>query len=150
LASILYAEDDVALRRVSTLTLTGSGYLVTPVEDGLHAWEALHAGHYDLLITDNDMPRLTGLELATKARLEGVAVPIIMASGSLQCLAGTDREWLHLAATLSKPFTTEKLLATIKQVLRAASSVRPDGELLPLLAEAEWDIKPARYWGLNE
>jgi PleD family two-component response regulator len=72
LASILYAEDDPLLRGFSVEILTHSGYAVTPVEDGLQAWAALHSKGYDLLITDNNMPRMTGLELAAKTRIEGM------------------------------------------------------------------------------
>ena len=65
-------------------------YAVTPVEDGLQAWAALHSKGYDLLITDNNMPRMTGLELAVKTRLEGMKLPIIVASGTVELLAKTD------------------------------------------------------------
>ena len=63
LARILYAEDDPVQRGLSVRILTLSGYAVTSVEDGLQAWAALHSDRYDLLITDNNMPRMTGLEL---------------------------------------------------------------------------------------
>jgi len=106
LASILYAEDDSVLRGLSADILTHSGYVVTPVEDGLEAWDALHSDRYDLLITDNNMPRMTGLELASKTRLEGMKLPIIVASGTVGLLAGTDYDWLRVAAKLQKPFAT--------------------------------------------
>ena len=76
--------------------LTHSGYAVTHVEDGLQAWEALHCDRYDLLITDNNMPRMTGLELAAKSRLEGMKLPIIVASGDVELLSATDHVWLRL------------------------------------------------------
>ena len=148
--SILYAEDNDALRRLSTLTLTRSGYDVTPVQDGLQAWEALHTGHYDLLIADNEMPRMTGLELATKARHEGIELPIIMASGSLGCLTGSDHECLRVSASLSKPFSSDTLLDAVKEALCAISSSRRDAEFRSEPAEAAWETRPTRHWGLNE
>ncbi len=82
-ANILYADGDQTLRRVATQTLTRTGYRVTAAESGLRAWEALHASEYDLLITDTETPRLSGLELAAMARLEGMTLPIIVACGPL-------------------------------------------------------------------
>src|SRR6185436_18496899 len=61
LASILYVEDDSAIRLCWSELLTCAGYSVTAVADGIEAWEALQSGRYDLLVTDNDMPRLTGM-----------------------------------------------------------------------------------------
>ena len=43
LASILYADTDAPLRGFAVQILTSSGYAVTPVQDGLLAWEALHS-----------------------------------------------------------------------------------------------------------
>ena len=151
LASILYAEDDSVLRGLSADILTHSGYVVTPVEDGLEAWDALHSDRYDLLITDNNMPRMTGLELASKTRLEGMKLPIIVASGTVGLLAGTDYDWLRVAAKLQKPFATDQLLKTVEQVLRAAASVRRKSDIFfPVLLPSFSHITPYQHWGLNE
>lgn len=151
LGSILYAEDDPLLRGFSVEILTHSGYAVTPVEDGLQAWAALHSKGYDLLITDNNMPRMSGLELAAKTRLEGLKLPIIVASDAVRFLAGTDHDWLRLAARLQKPFASEELLKTVEQVLRPAASVRQRNDIFfPLLPQRFSHITPYQRWGLNE
>src|SRR5690242_5426797 len=80
LFSILYAEDNLELRHVYTRILKAAGYLVTSVNDGAKAWELLDTGQFDLLITDNEMPCMTGLELAAKVRLSRMNLPIIVAS----------------------------------------------------------------------
>ena len=151
LVSILYAEDDPPSRRFSVEILTHSGYAVTPVEDGLQAWTALHSKGYDLLITENNMPRMSGLELVAKTRLEGMKLPIIVASGAVGFLAGTDHDWLRLAARLQKPFASEELLKTVEQVLRPAASVRQRNDIFfPLLPQRFSHITPYQHWGLNE
>jgi CheY-like chemotaxis protein len=151
LANILYAEDDSVLRGLSADILTRSGYVVTPVEDGLEAWDALHSDRYDLLITDNNMPRMTGLELAAKTRREGMKLPIIVASGTVGLLAGTDYDWLRVAAKLQKPFATDQLVKTVEQVLRAAASVRRRSDsFFPALLPSFSHITPYQHWGLNE
>jgi DNA-binding response OmpR family regulator len=58
---ILVVDDDVDLRKLNTQVLVLSGYQVNAAEDGEAAWEYLQANSYDLLITDNRMPRLSGL-----------------------------------------------------------------------------------------
>jgi len=45
--------------------LTARGYLADVAVDGMDGWNALHSGNYDLVITDVDMPRMDGIELAT-------------------------------------------------------------------------------------
>ena len=148
---ILYAEDEPAIRRFSTLALTHSGYAVTAVEDGEQAWDALHAEPFDLLITDNDMPRLTGVELVTKARLGGIDLPVIVTSGSVGLFTGGDLGWLRLATMLQKPFTTDDLLDSVQRVLRAAASVTGRREVFsPAFAEAAAWIEPMQHWGINE
>ena len=150
-AKVLYAEDDPAIRRLSALALGRSGYAVTTVGDGQQAWEALHVEQFDLLVTDNDMPRLTGLELITKARLDGIELPIIVACGSADSFAGGEWEWLRLAATLQKPFSPDDLLNSVKQVLRAAASLDQDRDgLIPAFTEAAMSVEPVQHWGINE
>ena len=53
---------------------------VIQASDGEEAWDALHCGHYDMLITDNEMPRLSGIKLVERVRDSGMSLPIIMAT----------------------------------------------------------------------
>jgi two-component system sensor histidine kinase and response regulator WspE len=79
---ILLVEDDAAVRRINARVLARSGYQVATAEDGDAGWEALHANHFDLLITDHSMPRLSGLQLVKKVRSARLALPVILVSGS--------------------------------------------------------------------
>lgn len=63
--------------------LLRAGYEVDSAEDGSVAWDTLNACSYDLLINDNNMPNLTGLELLRKVRDHHIALPVIMASGTI-------------------------------------------------------------------
>ena len=101
------------------MLLTRSGYHVDTAADGLEALAALRASPYNLLITDHQMPRLTGLQLAAQARLAGMNLPIVLASGSVEALEDTDSERLGFAARLAKPFNAEDLLKTVSQALSA-------------------------------
>jgi DNA-binding response OmpR family regulator len=116
-------EDDATIRNIYGEILLQAGYSVDLAVDGLIGWEALQRKKYELLITDHDMPRLTGLELAVRARRAGLALPIIIASASPCFAEGDDYyAWLRLSSLLPKPFTPRALLQTVEEVLCAVAS----------------------------
>jgi DNA-binding response OmpR family regulator len=117
---ILVVEDEPNIRQLNTGVLIKSGYDVDAAEDGAAAWEALNADSYDLMITDNKMPRLTGVELLKKLYAHRMALPVIMATGELPTEEFTRYPWLQPAAMLLKPYTIEELLGMVRKVLREA------------------------------
>jgi len=123
MANVLVAEDDPILRKVNTQILSRAGYQTTAVADGRAAWEALSTNAFDLLITDNDMPNLTGMQLVAKLRRNKIRLPIILASGSADSFSGAEYQWLDLTACLEKPFTPDDLLQTVARILNADSTV---------------------------
>ena len=115
---ILVVEDETEIRQLSAEVLARAGFAVDAAEDGIAAWEALHAKDYHLLITDHDMPRLSGLELVKRMRSARMALPVILASGTLPMQQPQWDHELQLAALLPKPFSADQLLGTVKEVLR--------------------------------
>jgi DNA-binding response OmpR family regulator len=115
---ILVVDDDLLIRQLSAKALSHSGYRVDAAEDGAAAWEALSGADYDLVITDNDMPKVSGIELLEKLHTARIAVPVILASGQFPTEALHRRPWLRLAASLEKPFEVNKLVETVRAVLR--------------------------------
>jgi DNA-binding response OmpR family regulator len=109
---ILYADDDRCILRACQIMLDRAGYDVDTVADGEEAWGALQCIPYHLLITDNEMPRLTGLELIQKVREAFIPVSIVLASSSVSSPDG-----LECDALLPKPFTVRGLLDTVRKVL---------------------------------
>jgi len=85
---------------------------VDTVADGAEAWGAIQCIPYHLLITDNEMPNLTGVELIQRVREALIPVPIVLASGSIISFEGVDCD-----ALLPKPFTGRALLDTVRDVL---------------------------------
>lgn len=122
---ILVVDDDGDIRRLNSEALAGSGYHVDAAEDGAVGWEALNANSYDLLITDHDMPKLSGIDLIKKLRSARMGVPVILSSG---VISGEKLE-PPLVAALPKPFTLDQLLGTVRQVLRATESDRESWDL---------------------
>jgi two-component system OmpR family response regulator len=111
---ILVVDDEEQMRQLNSRALILCGYQVDTAEDGEAGWKALQAVSYGLLITDNQMPKVTGVELVKKCRRERMTLPVILASGALP----TATESLQLAAILLKPFTEDQLLRTVKAVLQ--------------------------------
>jgi len=150
-ARILYVDDEPQLRRLGELVLVRSGYDVDTAADGVEGWDALQHAHYNLLITDNDMPRLTGLQLIVQARRAGMRLPIVMTSGSfnpLHNLAGAES---NLTAFLAKPFASDALVDTVEHVLRAANHLRQcSGAMISALARIARSAQPYPHGGLNE
>jgi len=78
---ILAVDDSLTVRELARKLLTGRGYLADVAVDGLEGWNAVRSQVYDLVITDVDMPRLDGIELATlikrDAQLKSLPVMIV-------------------------------------------------------------------------
>jgi chemosensory pili system protein ChpA (sensor histidine kinase/response regulator) len=139
-------DDEPHLRRLGALALVQSGYDVDTAADGAEGWDALQHAHYNLLITDNDVPRLTGLELAANARLAGMRLPILMTSSSPGLLHDPACARLGLAAFLAKPFASGTLIETVEQVLLATNS----GTAISQFARIARSIEPFSHGGINE
>ena len=126
---ILCVEDDDELRNVFAELLARAGYQVEVAEDGLIGWEALRLGNYNLVITDNQMPGLCGLQLVERLRSTGNNLPAVLMSGFSNLEKLQSHQWPQLTARLKKPFTPAELLATIEEVLRTASAGPQRGDL---------------------
>ena len=79
---ILAVDDSLTVRELVRKILTGHGYLADVAVDGVEGWNAVRAGHYDLVITDVDMPRLDGIELATLIKKDPLfkSLPVMIVS----------------------------------------------------------------------
>jgi len=117
---ILVVEDEVLIRESNTEILVLSGYEVDAVADGAAGLAAIRAKQYDLLITDNSMPKVTGLEMVKELHAERNPVPVIMATSELPVHEYKRHPWLLTMATLIKPFSAEELLATVRRALATA------------------------------
>jgi DNA-binding response OmpR family regulator len=115
---ILVVDDDNDTRQLSVDVLAGAGYYVESAKDGATGWQALQAKGYDLVITDNHMPRMTGMEMIAKIRSAFMTVPVIMATGALPTDMITRNPWLKPDALLERPFSNDDLVATVKKILR--------------------------------
>jgi two-component system sensor histidine kinase and response regulator WspE len=79
---VLVVDDSITVREVERQLLRNHGYDVTVAVDGREGWNTVRAGHFDLVITDVDMPRMDGVELVRAMRNDPALrdVPVIIVS----------------------------------------------------------------------
>lgn len=117
--SILIAEDDPIIRRMIVTLLKPDGYDLLEAPDGRHALNLFqeHAGKIDLLITNVNMPELTGHELASKIKQTRPDIPIIIVSSQRE--RDFPPEAKHHAAALLKPIEPQRLINKVRELLSA-------------------------------
>lgn len=126
---ILVADDDRMIRRIVLTKLSGLGYKVAEVEDGQEALERLGDGATpDLLITDQLMPRMDGLQLVRRIRASEnssiAALPIIMLTSKSQEQDVIEGLEVGMDDYVSKPFSPDELAARVRAVLWRARRMR--------------------------
>jgi CheY-like chemotaxis protein len=117
---ILVAEDNAILLSVLQLNLEDAGYAVTVARNGREALEYLSRDTFDLLITDYQMPDVSGGDLlrAVRETLHNRELPIILCSGKgLELDFAHLRERWQLARVFFKPFSVREVLACMRQLL---------------------------------
>ena len=79
---ILVVDDSITVRQLQKQILESNGYEVHLAVDGVEGWNAIRLGNYDLIISDIDMPRMTGFELLEHIRGESkfANLPVIIVS----------------------------------------------------------------------
>jgi DNA-binding response OmpR family regulator len=127
---ILVVDDNNYTRQLNLDLLAHAGYDVEGVKDGAAGWEALKNCEFDLVITDNVMPRMTGIEMIAKLYSTRLSPPIIMATGHLPMHEFASKPWLTPDAMLQRPFSEDDLLATVKRVLHTDEVNKTHMEML--------------------
>ncbi len=82
LKRVLAVDDSLTVRELVRKLLSGRGFLAEVAVDGMEAWNAVRTGHYDLVVTDVDMPRMDGIELTTLIKQDPAlkSLPILIVS----------------------------------------------------------------------
>lgn len=121
--SILAVDDSASMRQMVSFTLKSAGYNVTEAVDGQDAWEKANGSNgrnFDLVLTDQNMPRLDGIGLTKKLRdnPKFKATPIlILTTESSDQMKQAGRS-AGATGWLVKPFDPAKLLEVIQKVIR--------------------------------
>ena len=118
---ILLAEDERSLSRAVIALLEKNNYSADAVYDGQEALEYLEAGNYDALILDLMMPKMDGMTVLRTLRERGNPIPVLI----LTAKSEVDDKVLGLDTGandyLTKPFSTQELMARIRAMTRSQS-----------------------------
>lgn len=117
--SILAVDDSASMRQMVAFTLKSAGYNVVEAVDGQDAWEKANGKTFDLVLTDQNMPRMDGIGLTRKLRetpsFKNTPILVLTTESSDQMKqagrAAGATGWLV------KPFDPQKLVEVVKKVI---------------------------------
>jgi two-component system sensor histidine kinase and response regulator WspE len=80
--TILVVDDSITVREMERKLLQNKGYKVDVAVDGMEGWHAVSTNHYDLVVSDVDMPRMNGIEFTSKIKTSAKlsSIPVIIVS----------------------------------------------------------------------
>lgn len=116
----LVVEDNAALRRVIGRALQSRGFEVTSAEDGISGWDAAQGVTYALIVTDQQMPRMGGIELIEKLRGSedhGETPVVLLTAKGMELDNDRLRAEYGVSAVLNKPFSPSALGALAESLV---------------------------------
>ena len=115
----LVVDDEFHIIQVVAIKLRNNGFEVITAENGRQGLELALSEKPDIIITDYQMPIMTGLEFIENLRgkPEGQDVPVIMLTARDFSIEEETKSHLKISACLSKPFSQRELLENINEVL---------------------------------
>ena len=119
---ILVVDDEENIRILASKVLTEQGMTVEVASDGTSCLSRfqLEPHNYSLVIIDFMMPKMNGDEVITRIRKLRKDVPIIVMTGHADSNAQHRLQAENVKAILSKPFSVDEFLATVKQAIQSA------------------------------
>ena len=117
--SILFADDETSMVLMAEMALGRLGYKVTGCHNGAETLEAFRADPegFDLVITDQTMPRMTGTALAGELLPMRPDLPIILCTGFSEAVNEEQAKDLGIRKYLKKPFTPDDLAWAVRGAL---------------------------------
>lgn len=116
---ILVVDDEVIFTDLTSIILASFGYEINTTNDSVKALELFteNPDNYDLVISDQTMPRMTGVELSKQIHAIRQDIPIILCTGFSEIINKKQKEELGVSHILLKPATKRDLVLTVRKVL---------------------------------
>lgn len=117
--TVLVVDDEIHIVHVVAIKLRNNGYEVISADNGAEALELAVREKPDIIVTDFQMPVMTGLELVEKLRQheETEDIPVIMLTARSFAIEQQQQDALKISGCLSKPFSPKELLGNIEDIL---------------------------------
>ncbi len=118
---VLVADDEIHIIHVVAIKLRNNGYEVIAANNGAEAYDLACREKPDIVVTDFQMPVMTGLELIAKLREDERTkdIPVVLLTARSFAVTQEQQETLRVSSCLSKPFSPKELLKTIQDILHA-------------------------------
>jgi two-component system, OmpR family, alkaline phosphatase synthesis response regulator PhoP len=115
----LLVDDEFHIVQVMAIKLRNNGFNVLTAENGQQAYTMACQSRPDIIVTDFQMPVMSGLELIEKLRQtpETAHIPVIMLTARGFAIEEPQQQHLRISACLSKPFSPREVLQTVEEVL---------------------------------
>ena len=113
---ILVADDDADMQLAINASLSRAGYDVTVMSDGLKALNALESETFDLIVSDQRMPEMTGLEFLAEVQAKYNSIPFIMITAHGTINQAVEAMQAGAADFITKPFSQDDLTRTVERV----------------------------------
>ena len=138
---ILIADDEALIRTALCTELTAQGYAVDTAADGKTALEKILQHNYDLVILDNQMPAMKGLDVLKQMRLNNNNTKVIILTAYGTIANAVEAMKLGTYDYTTKPFENDELLEKIRLVLekRDAPGGTPATDATPIWKSAAFD-----------
>lgn len=116
---VLIADDEIHIIHVVAIKLRNNGYDVVSANNGAEAYDLVVEEHPDVIVTDYQMPLMTGIELIEKLRANEATrdIPVVLLTARSFAITEEQQESLGVAACLSKPFSPKELLKSIQDII---------------------------------
>jgi two-component system alkaline phosphatase synthesis response regulator PhoP len=121
---IMVVDDESHILHVVSLKLRNAGFEVVTAADGEEAFDVAMNEKPDLVITDFQMPFMTGLELCIKLKDTPLTskTPALMLTARGFSLTAADLARTNIAGVLSKPFSPREVLAKVNELLTGVAT----------------------------
>jgi two-component system chemotaxis response regulator CheY len=118
--SILAVDDSPSMRQMVSFTLKNAGFNVVEAVDGQDAWEKANLRDFNLVLTDQNMPRMDGISLTRKLRENPKfkSTPILILTTESSDQMKQSGRSAGATGWLVKPFDPAKLIEVIGKVIR--------------------------------
>lgn len=116
---VLIVDDEIHIIHVVAIKLRNNGYEVIAANNGAEAYDLACSERPDIIVTDYQMPFVTGIELIEKLRAneDTKHTPTILLTARSFAISDEMQQTLGVEACLSKPFSPKELLKTIQDIL---------------------------------
>jgi CheY-like chemotaxis protein len=117
--TVLVVDDEIHIVHIVAIKLRNNGYEVISADNGAEALELALREKPDIVVTDYQMPVMTGLELVEKLREHDQTkdIPVIMLTARSFAIEQEKQQALQISGCLSKPFSPRELLGDVEDIL---------------------------------